>query len=112
MSRLKERLATERDLQKEGIVKKGLLPLNCIMSNHILQQDLRLEGISDFIYELNIDTKNRLMAHTREDEALAVGTSDSTDKTGSKKSKTSVPDHHLSGRYVLEDLVANEDNLI
>jgi hypothetical protein len=80
MSRLKELLATERGLQKEGIVKKGSFPLNRVVANFTLEQDLGLEEGSECTYEMNVEIRDRLLAHAREDAALAVGVSHSTEK--------------------------------
>jgi len=72
MSKLRDTLRIERGLQKEGLAPRGKLHLFNETARYTLDQDLGHEAGSAQEYDLDEITRDRLIAHTRQDAALAV----------------------------------------
>ncbi len=62
----------ERGLQKEGLAPRGSLHLFNEAARHNLDQDLGNEEGSNYSYDIDQETRDRLIAHARQDASLAA----------------------------------------
>ncbi|MBL3568248.1 hypothetical protein [Rhodovulum visakhapatnamense] len=68
---LRERYQFEREMQSEGSAPKSRAHLHNVVAKYSLDQDLGLEEGSSVDYGLDDTTRDRLVAHARQDAALA-----------------------------------------
>lgn len=71
---LKEELEEEKEMQKTGIVRRNRTRIHNVIADYTLRQDLGFEETNRPLpnYDLDEDTRDRLIAHARQDACLAV----------------------------------------
>ena len=82
MPNLHERLNLERRLQKDGIAPRGTLHLHNVRARFTLDQDLGNEPGPLSVYDLDTETRDRLIVHTRQDVSLAVYSAYAAERLG------------------------------
>ena len=82
MASLRESLEIERQLQKDGLAPRGTLHLHNVRARFNLDQDLGLEPGHLHTYDLDDETRDRLIAHTRQDASLAVYAAHAAERLG------------------------------
>lgn len=71
---LKEEIQCAKDLQRDGLAPKSRTYLQNVIAEYTLRQELGEEKVSvPFrVYDLSDETRDRLIAHTRQDVSLAA----------------------------------------
>ena len=84
MSELGQRIAEERAAQKDGIAPRGSIYLHDVRAKFTLDQDLgHVKGHVNFDdFDLDDQTRDRLLVHARHDASLAVNTAYAAEKLG------------------------------
>lgn len=82
MVSLRESLDIERQVQKDGLAPRGTLRLHNVRALFNLDQDLGPEPGHLHTYDLDDETRDRLIAHTRQDASLAVYTAHASERLG------------------------------
>ena len=82
MPSLSELLRIERGLQKDGIAPRGTLHLHNVRTRFTLDQDLGNEPSPLMSYDLDEDTRDRLIVHARQDSSLAVYAAHASERLG------------------------------
>lgn len=71
---LREEIKCAKDNQRDGLAPRSRVYLHNVIAEYTLRQDLGEEKVATPFraYELNDETRDRLIAHTRQDASLAV----------------------------------------
>lgn len=71
---LREEIQCAKDNQRDGLAPRSRIYLHNVIAEYTLRQELGEEKVATpfRVYELNDETRDRLIAHTRQDASLAV----------------------------------------